>query len=199
MAGKNDFFDDAYQVLKANSFKKKGTTWNKSVNELTRWVINFQKGKSATSQKFDLTVNVGVYINGTHGMIFGNEPDFAAEPSSFFRQRPRFFGMSSNWWEFDQEHDHKAIVNKIALFLSERVIPFLDKNQDFDSLVSYLPIEKWKKIVVFHGEMLRVAVAAVILGKYEFARELLDIISSQKNGWGEKADIILTKMNEINQ
>lgn len=198
MVSRKDIFEQVYGVLRAHSFKRKGTTWRRSIDNPTQWVINFQKGKGATQKEFDLTINVGVYVNGTMGMIFGKEPDLPSEPYCFFRQRPIFFGANSNWWDFDDEHDHVKLVDEIAVFLATKVIPFLDQNNDFDKLVSYLPIEKWKKAVAFHGELLRVGVAAVILGRRETGREILEVVSADKNAWSEKANPILKEMNESN-
>lgn len=190
-----DIFQEAYQILKSNSFKRKGTAWNKSVDDVTWWVINFQKSRFGTKEEFDLTINVGVYIKGSMGILFGKEPEFIAEPDCFFRQRPRFFGMDADWWKFDKNHDHAKLAGEIAAFLGDIVIPFLNNNKEIDKLVSYLPMEKWTRNQSSRAELLFVAVSYLILGYKDIARDMLKIIAAEKHAWGEKADRILKEMD----
>jgi hypothetical protein len=161
-------------------------------------VINFQKSKFGTKEEFDLTINVGVYINGTQEMIFGKEPDFILEPYCFFRKRPRFFGAEHDWWKFDGNHVQQKLAEEIESFLRDKVLPYLSDNMNIENLVSDLPIEKWSKNKGLHNELLLVAVAYLILGYKDISRNMLRTISVDKNAWGDKASRILKAIDKTN-
>jgi len=188
---RKELFLNIEGILKANMFKKKGEVWNRTTNEIYKWVIDFQKGKSASKDKFDMTVNVGVYMSGTKKLLFNIESDFAIGPDCFFRARPRFFGLSHEWWDFDLNIDNSSQITEIESLLNEKIFPFLNNNKNYDSLISFLPIEKWEKNSNFHSELLRVGVGYYIVGNIDRARATLQIVLDGGTIWTKKAQDVL--------
>jgi hypothetical protein len=105
--------------------------------------------------------------------------------------------MTSDWWDFNMNHDNTKEAREITDFLGNKVLPFLDKNRDFSLLVSYLPIEKWMKNKSFSGELLVVAVGYAILGQKDIAYNILKKISSESIGWSERVNRILKEADHL--
>ena len=195
-------FTSIEKILKQASFNKKGVTWHKRLNNDLVWIINFQKGKGATKEAFSLTINIGMYAEGTFELMFGKKLEAYWEPDSFFRERPKFFGSSTEWWNFNNngsDGNEKNLKEIESLFVS-KILPFLEMHNTFSSVLPYLPVEKWKSNTNFHGELLRLAVACFLFKDNTNVRILLQRIIDGKTGWDAIAKAILEKttQNEAN-
>lgn len=186
---------DIEKGLRQAVFRKSGNTWHKRIQNKLVWVINFQKGKGASKEIFSLTVNVGIYVEGTFELIFEGNPGTYREPDSFFRTRPRFYNSPTDWWDFGADEKQNN-TNRLLLetLVFEKVLPFLERHDSISSLISYLPVEKWKSNTNFHGDLLRLAAAYFIFNDFSSARILLHRIVDANAGWHLKAKHILDKM-----
>lgn len=173
-------------MLKPYGFQRRNNCWFKHANNFFIWIIDLQNDKSNLMYKSDITINVGVYVDGTTELIFGKK--FSPIPVSvcFFNKRPRFFGSDDDWISIDEKN---FVIKRdyIKNLFVNSIIPFLGKNDNIQSLINHLPIENWKSNENFHSELLRVACALKIMGLKREANAFLDIIILGKSIWAENA------------
>jgi hypothetical protein len=164
---------DAQKKLSQFGYRKKGRTFNRSLESGLIHVINFQMGRRSLSGKF--TINLGIYIPEIYRLLWfwnEDEPKFVDHGDCEIEKRigelvPPY---KDNWWDLNK--NTKRLSKKVLTVIEKYGLPYLNLFYSHDDI-----IQEWNK----HGDNIglppRAGLSIAILlhnkGDHEQARNLL--------------------------
>lgn len=185
-------------LLKRHDFKKKGMTWNKSVDGFVQ-VIDFQLSSYSDDQEESFTINLGVLSPEVWSICWQKEPPkFVKEDDCFPRVRvgQLLSGFSKksrdHWWACSQGVSDGDLSDEVTALLENTCIPFVDgllskqKISEFYSSqdVNLLPIEK-----------VYLAIVRSLVDDKDSSAELLDDVGSLSKAWSGRAEIVQSQLS----
>jgi hypothetical protein len=162
---------EAHKYLSQSGYKKKGRTFNKSLDSGLIHVINFQMGKRSLAGKF--TINLGVYIPEIYRAVWDKEaPRFVNHGNCEIEKRigELIYPHEDLWWDLNK--NPKRLSKKVVKIIDKYSLPFLNKFNTQENIIL-----EWNE----HGESiglppragLSIAILLANSGKHEQARSLL--------------------------
>ena len=128
--------------LKAEGFRKKGTTWNRLNNDIIE-VIDVQKGRIKNDGGVDFTINIGLWIEDVWRLCWDKPTlGFVKEEDCFPRFRIGFLlenykaKFLDKWWVLSEKKDMPTLGAEIRSVLYEKCFPFF---KQFNSSSDVLP------------------------------------------------------------
>ncbi|MFA6295232.1 MAG: DUF4304 domain-containing protein [Candidatus Paceibacterota bacterium] len=126
-------------VLKPQSFKKKGNTFNRLTSDGLTQVINFQAGAYEPWKQEDslhglFTINLGIYVPEVDEAIFKKKKSFVLEYDCQIRTRIGNISGKNDLW-FDLKNFKQADEQNLIQLLQQFGVPFLDNFETREKII----------------------------------------------------------------
>jgi len=187
---------EALKYLNQLGYKKKGRTFNKTLDSGLIHVINFQMGRRSLSGKF--TINLGVYIPEIYKLLWfwiEDEPKFVDHGDCEITERIGFLAPSSKslWW--DLKKNPRRLNKNVVMHIDNYGLPYLNRFMNQDDIIN-----EWKlggeQIGFTHRANLSIAILLANSGKRGQARNLL-IQECESNMNKPYAEFVLKIANKL--
>ncbi len=178
-------------VLKQYGFRKKGLTWNKSVDRKIQ-VINFQLSNFDSKQ---FTINLGIFYPQLWERCWlKKSPTFIQEDDCFPRIRAGDLiddtiskEKKDIWWSYEKTADWNVLADEIFDLIDKKCIFFLDSMLEDSEIVKFTssgdylltPIDKIYLSILFYD-----------IGKYELFEQMVGDVASVSDGWSSRVSQI---------
>jgi len=164
---------EAHTYLRQVGYRKKGRTFNKSLDSGLIHVVNFQMGRRSLSGQF--TINLGIFIPEIYKLLWfweEDEPKFVDHGDCEIINRIGDLKPSSEdlWW--DLKKNTRRLSKTIMVHLDKYGLPYLNKLNTQEDI-----IQEWNKhgdtVGFNHRSGLSVAILLAKSGQEEKAQSLL--------------------------
>lgn len=130
--------------LKSQGFTKRSYVYTKRLSEVW-WLIDVQRSRWNTTQEYEFTMNLGVYVPGFYTILRGEDPERPTVADCVFNLRPNnLLGeQTDRWWVLRMDDEmpdlvDQAIGRELVGLLQDYGLPFLQRFQEKRAVLSYL-------------------------------------------------------------
>jgi len=177
-------------LLMENEFIKKNYVWNRQNGKIIH-VIELQKSRWNTKDRYDFTLNIGIWLKPLWEILWNKPaPSFVHSENCFPEYRVGEVLEWDNsakdlWWTLNPGTDVENLGVEIKNILQEKCLPFLNKCNSMQDVLCFA-IKKDKRLHPY-GK-LAIATLNHLNGKYDIAEEILTEMESNKKleAWRDK-------------
>lgn len=121
---KKIIIDRLTAVLKPKGFKKSGSTFSASNEDLT-YFIDIQSSQGSNAAMLKMTVNIEIYSSTVYKLQDTSLPE---KWSRHYKERIGFLldNPHDKWWTINNEQDANDSANEISDLIIKRVLPTFD-------------------------------------------------------------------------